>query len=164
MNEIAVARELLRVAKSLMAMDFPTQDAMDKYLKEHPDADKSNHKVVETKKEEAPEKEENKRPISFHKGHLHGGRITPFGKRNFMTGLFEHWKSPEGRKALRSLDKADKGEPLGLDEAKTIYYHLNQLPNKFEHEDVQHAKEIRKKLKHAIQEVEGKTGVEGWKL
>jgi len=31
------------------AMEFPTQDAMKKYLDEHPDADKSNHKVVEKK-------------------------------------------------------------------------------------------------------------------
>ena len=37
---------------SRVAMEFPTQDAMDKYLKEHPDADKSLHTVKETKKEE----------------------------------------------------------------------------------------------------------------
>ena len=37
---------LLKLARELLAMDFPTQDAMDKYLKEHPDADRSNHKVV----------------------------------------------------------------------------------------------------------------------
>lgn len=37
--------------RSRGAMEFPTQDAMDKYLKEHPEADKSNHKVVETKKD-----------------------------------------------------------------------------------------------------------------
>jgi hypothetical protein len=38
----------------MIAMDFPTQDAYDKYMKEHPDADKSKHKVVkqeESKKE-----------------------------------------------------------------------------------------------------------------
>jgi hypothetical protein len=49
-----VARALLMVAKRLMAIDFPTQGAMDKYLKEHPDADKSNHKVVEQKKSQLP--------------------------------------------------------------------------------------------------------------
>ena len=47
-----VAEELLAMARELLAMEFPTQDAMDKYLKEHPDADRSNHKVVETKKPE----------------------------------------------------------------------------------------------------------------
>jgi hypothetical protein len=38
--------EMLRIAKELIGIDFPTQDAMNKYLKEHPDADKSNHRVV----------------------------------------------------------------------------------------------------------------------
>jgi hypothetical protein len=33
------------------ATEFPTQKALDEYLKEHPDADKSNHKVVESKKD-----------------------------------------------------------------------------------------------------------------
>ena len=53
MNKAFVAKELLAIAKELVAMDFPTQDAMDKYLKEHPDADKSLHHVKETKKEPA---------------------------------------------------------------------------------------------------------------
>ena len=44
-NEV-IANELLLIAEDLVAMDFPSQDAMDKYLKEHPDADKSKHKVV----------------------------------------------------------------------------------------------------------------------
>ena len=54
-----IARELLAVAKELMAIEFPTQDAMKKYLDEHPDADKSNHRVVE--KKDAPVKSETKR-------------------------------------------------------------------------------------------------------
>jgi len=35
--------------RSRRAMEFPTQDAYDKYLKEHPEADKSLHRVVESK-------------------------------------------------------------------------------------------------------------------
>ena len=31
------------------AIVFPSQHAMDKYLKEHPDADRKNHSVVENK-------------------------------------------------------------------------------------------------------------------
>lgn len=42
------ASEMLRVARELLSIDFPTQDAMDKYLKDHPDANRSNHKVVQT--------------------------------------------------------------------------------------------------------------------
>ena len=57
MNRKAVAKELLVLAKELVGIDFPTQDAYDKYMKEHPDADRSNHKVVETKKD-APAKKE----------------------------------------------------------------------------------------------------------
>jgi rubrerythrin/predicted RNA-binding Zn-ribbon protein involved in translation (DUF1610 family) len=37
-------------ASSIQAIDFSTQDAFDKYMKDHPDANRSNHKVVETKK------------------------------------------------------------------------------------------------------------------
>jgi K+/H+ antiporter YhaU regulatory subunit KhtT len=33
-------------------MEFPTQEALKKYLDEHPDADKTKHKVKETKKED----------------------------------------------------------------------------------------------------------------
>lgn len=47
----AIARELVAMAKELLAMEFPTQDALDKYLKEHPDADRSNHSVKETEED-----------------------------------------------------------------------------------------------------------------
>jgi len=53
MNRIAVAQKLVKLARELVSVEFPTQDAMDKYLKEHPGADKSLHRVVKTEK--APE-------------------------------------------------------------------------------------------------------------
>lgn len=46
MNRQIVAKELLKIAKDLVAIDFPSQDALDKYLKAHPGADKSKHKVA----------------------------------------------------------------------------------------------------------------------
>jgi bacterioferritin len=46
-----VATELVKIAKSLISIDFATKDQMDKYLKDHPKADRSNHKVVENKGE-----------------------------------------------------------------------------------------------------------------
>ena len=46
MDRVKIASELVKIAKELMAIDFHTQEAMDKYLKEHPEADKVNHKVV----------------------------------------------------------------------------------------------------------------------
>ena len=42
----SIANELLLIAEDLVAMDFSTQKQMDDYLKKHPDADRSNHKVV----------------------------------------------------------------------------------------------------------------------
>lgn len=42
-----MANRISRIA-SRVAMEFPTQDAYDKYIREHPKADKSNHTVVKT--------------------------------------------------------------------------------------------------------------------
>jgi len=46
MTKTMIAGELVRLARELVGMDFPTRDAMDKYLKQHPDADRSKHRVV----------------------------------------------------------------------------------------------------------------------
>jgi hypothetical protein len=51
MDRKMIAKELLAVAKELLSMEFPTKDALNKYLDEHPDADRGKHKVKETKKE-----------------------------------------------------------------------------------------------------------------
>jgi hypothetical protein len=45
MNRVVIASEILKIAKELMAIEFPTQDALDKYLKDHPGADRSFHQV-----------------------------------------------------------------------------------------------------------------------
>lgn len=45
MDRKAVARELLAMAKELIGMEFPTQKALDRYLREHPDADRGLHRV-----------------------------------------------------------------------------------------------------------------------
>jgi hypothetical protein len=53
------------------AMEFPTQGALDKYLKAHPDADKSKHKVVE-------KKQKTKTKTISHKEHTHDlGKLSP---------------------------------------------------------------------------------------
>jgi len=51
-KKAAVAERLVRLAESLVAMDFDTPEAMKKYLHDHPDADKSRHHV----KKQAPAK------------------------------------------------------------------------------------------------------------
>jgi hypothetical protein len=45
------------------AMEFPTQKALKKYLDDHPDADKSKHKVVETKKEKVEKPQKKRKSI-----------------------------------------------------------------------------------------------------
>lgn len=62
MNRIAMAQELVRMAKEVMAIEFPTQDAMDAYLKEHPDADRSNHRVVKEKHNDSPRGDKQQTP------------------------------------------------------------------------------------------------------
>ena len=61
MNRIAT--ELLMIAREVLSIDFPTQDAYNKYLKEHPAADRSNHRVVEMKRVESDKGEEFKKKI-----------------------------------------------------------------------------------------------------
>jgi hypothetical protein len=51
MNKIAVAIELVKIAKLLSAFEFSTDEALHKYLDEHPEADKSNHRVKKKKNE-----------------------------------------------------------------------------------------------------------------
>lgn len=46
MDREMVAKELSIIAKELLAIDFPSKEAMDSYFKEHPNADRSNHRVV----------------------------------------------------------------------------------------------------------------------
>ena len=69
MNKALVAKELLAIAREFVAIDFPTKDAYDKYMDEHPDADRSNHKVVETKKDEPATEELDEDLRNFSHGH-----------------------------------------------------------------------------------------------
>lgn len=45
MNRLAVANELVKVAEELVAMEFPSEESLRKYLQEHPLANQSNHTV-----------------------------------------------------------------------------------------------------------------------
>lgn len=48
MNNKKIAKALLKAAKDLISIEFDTTDALKEYLKEHPGADKSRHKVKKT--------------------------------------------------------------------------------------------------------------------
>jgi hypothetical protein len=62
MNKKLLAKEIVKIAMTLFGMEFDSQEALDKYLKEHPDADKSNHSVK--KQEEKPKTEGEKKENS----------------------------------------------------------------------------------------------------
>ena len=49
MNNKKIAKKLNKIAKELLSVDFPNQKAMNDYLKQHPLADRKNHKVIEFK-------------------------------------------------------------------------------------------------------------------
>jgi len=56
MDRTVVTQELIRVARLLSGMDFPNEQALKKYLKDHPDANKSKHRVVKPKSQSTKKK------------------------------------------------------------------------------------------------------------
>ena len=45
MDKQRLAMELVRLAREVMGMEFPSQKALRRYIQDHPDADKSKHTV-----------------------------------------------------------------------------------------------------------------------
>jgi hypothetical protein len=124
-KKLSIASELLLVAKELTAIEFPTQDAYDKYMKEHPDADKSLHRVTKTEKKEAPaKKEESAKPSdsrSLSDNYIKR-RKEIFKKDSGIS--HEEYENVEGKvKALAYKDDANyaKYEPL-IDSAWKGYF------------------------------------------
>jgi len=76
MDRKKVASEILKVAQEILAMEFPTDESLKKYLKDHPAADKSKHKVVKPK----PEKPQGK-------SNLFDKEVTPENHKNYVKGL-----------------------------------------------------------------------------
>ena len=112
MDRMTLASEILRIAKSMTAMNFPTQEALDKYLKEHPDSDRANHRVIETKKE-APAKKE---PASKKTQWVGDDALVPHyltqmndsEKKEFVKSMVENEGKDGSEKILKKwLDKAD---------------------------------------------------------
>ena len=111
MNREIIAKELVRIAKDLMAMDFSSEEAMHNYLKEHPNANRENHKVVSLHKngqknfegsyndkgqkhgehisyhplKPGENNQRTKDVMNYHNGILHGPQhgLHPNGKRAF---------------------------------------------------------------------------------
>ena len=97
MNKRKVAAELIKVAESLIAIDFPTDEAMKKYLKEHLDADKSNHRVVKTEKTESA------------KAHKQAPSVIDKSKLPKGVKIEEHhWKATEEKETIFGKQPAQK--------------------------------------------------------
>jgi hypothetical protein len=101
----AVAAELLRVARLLVGMEFDTQEALDAYLKEHPDADKSNHWV----KKDGGKASWRSSPASQFSPEQHHSTVGKVGLRF----------NPESKRLTMTVGgKAFMLSPNSLDEAK----------------------------------------------
>lgn len=94
-SSLAIASEIIKVAKEVIAIDFPNQKELNKYLHDHPAADRANHRVVKTpEKTKAPEEQKEIPGISYDKS---GGRLR------------EHRKSPgSGWASFRDYDVSEK--------------------------------------------------------
>ena len=66
MKKELIAKELLRIAKEILSIEFATKQQLNKYLKEHPEADPKKHSVKENKKVQKKQTKEITSP-EFHK-------------------------------------------------------------------------------------------------
>ena len=92
-------RRAILAGLSRAAMEFDTQEALDKYLKEHPGADKSKHKL---KKQEGGKKPEDK----GSGGSNHMNKMTSKDLEQHVSGVYESALKDPSFKAL--MDKARK--------------------------------------------------------
>jgi hypothetical protein len=112
-----IPKEILRVAKLLLSIEFDTQDAYDKYMKQHPDADPKNHSVKKQDK-----KTEEKKPVEKIKE-----KVKEVVKKHEPEKLMEKAKKKYGDKlfggncgqfaygmAKYLIDKGEKNVKLGL--------------------------------------------------
>lgn len=109
-NEL-VAQELVRVAKELMAIDFPTKAEYDKYLKDHPDADRSNHRVVETKKAPAKKEEPKKSGGSGWGSHKKGKAVKSLSDVKVGDVLVTHSKQFDSQNVFKVTKVNPEGGP-----------------------------------------------------
>jgi hypothetical protein len=123
MDNRKIASQLLVMAKEVLGMDFPTQDAMDKYMKDHPDADRSNHKVVETKKDEPAKKDEGKKDAPKKEDVSAGGKTWAWGDIAWKRS--EIWDAMDKELQNSGIDRSkveDAWQDFGetLDEVKKL--------------------------------------------
>jgi hypothetical protein len=116
--EVKVAHELLVVSRELMAIDFPSQDALDKYMKEHPDGDRSNHHVVEEQNRSNGE-ESGEKKVETNKSEKPTSQMEKDSDSKRANDLFSSaWSMAEWRRTIdvfnkeHSLSSGQQGEVL----------------------------------------------------
>jgi hypothetical protein len=103
-------QHLLPLITSRVAMEFSSQKALDKYLEAHPKADKSNHKVKDSRAEGGGKPRSNATYSKKHKIHLRG--ISD-------AALDEFYESPAG-KAIREYNLEVIAGEDGVVDAKAL--------------------------------------------
>jgi len=108
----------LRVAyRYLLGMEFPTPQALETYLDEHPRADKSRHTVKkhekdekgkETKSPKVPKSKALKQPEKVSRVGIHGDKVLPPPKLPRLTGLSDDEKEME-TKMNTAIEKDPEG-------------------------------------------------------
>ena len=151
MDNRKIASRLLFMAKEVLGMDFPTQDAFDKYMKEHPDANRSNHRVVKTPdavpvKKDEPAKKYDFSPESYFKSNPKHKDAVDSAKEE-LKKFKETWQKQEDMEKKREdafdvrreeLDKAKKDHGLKNEE-------YNDLPQDVKDDFTAKADKIKEK-------------------
>jgi len=104
---------ILRVAARVIAMTHPTDEAMKKYLHDHPGADPRNHKVDKSRPEGGDERYED------YEGEK--ARVSEGDKKKVdqVTKDIKQWVKPGTplHKVLKSMHKGEKLPPRLVDKA-----------------------------------------------
>jgi len=113
MNRVLIAKEIMAIARILTSTEFDSQEAMNKYLREHPDADRSKHSV--------------KKPA----GGGSGGSGGPGGKKvkphKSLGELLGQWHSSGSDPIYQVSSHASGGHEVDHDVAVKALSRVNQL-------------------------------------
>jgi len=122
MTKSDVYRKMDKIAKTLLSMDFPSKESMDEYLKLHPGADKSLHRVVENKS--APKSKNTVNNRLYDVSIPSKTNVT-----NFTKELLERAKDND------ALEYDENGKPVGHEDAdmyiSDILSNSKRNPRKF---------------------------------
>jgi hypothetical protein len=124
MDSNKIASELVKIAKSLIAIEFDSKEAYDKYMKEHPEADKSNHSVKENKTQKIPANNLEKHKEIGKK--LHDALINTLKSRDDIEGSDDD-ESLTKEDILRHLNSQQRRIDMTKDERDYVKNNWNKV-------------------------------------